>query len=63
MRARTLVLQCRDDVLAPREVGAYVRDHIPGSQLVLLDAAGHCPNLSAPAEVVSAMRPFLGTST
>lgn len=59
VRARTLVLQCNDDILAPREVGEYVHDHIPHSELVLLNASGHCPNLSAPAEVVSAMRHFL----
>lgn len=57
--ARTLVLQCRDDVIAPIEVGEYVRDHIPGSQMVLLNATGHCPNLSAPDEVIDAIRAFV----
>lgn len=63
VRARTLVLQCREDVLAPQEVGEYVRDHIPRSELVLLNATGHCPNLSAPKEVVSAMWSFLSSRT
>jgi sigma-B regulation protein RsbQ len=27
--ARTLILQCRDDIIAPQSVGEYVRDHIP----------------------------------
>ena len=57
--ARTLILQCRDDAIAPVGVGEYVRDHIPGSEMVLLDATGHCPNLSAPAEVVAAIRAFV----
>lgn len=57
--ARTLVLQCRDDVIAPLEVGEYVRDQIPGSEMVLLDATGHCPNLSAPDEVIDAIRAFV----
>lgn len=57
--ARTLILQCRDDVIAPREVGEYVRDQIPGSQMVLLDATGHCPNLSAPRDVIAAIRAFV----
>ena len=55
----TLVLQCRDDAIAPREVGAYVHATIPGSTYVELDATGHCPNLSAPRETVAAMRAFL----
>ena len=57
--ARTLVLQCSEDIIAPSEVGAYVRDHIPGSELVTLQAKGHCPNLSAPEEVIAAIRAFV----
>lgn len=38
----TLVLECRQDVIASREVGAYVRDTIPGSRLVNLEATGYC---------------------
>lgn len=56
---RCLVLQCLDDVIAPRAVGEYVHDHLPDSELVLLEATGHCPNLSAPEETVSAMKAFL----
>jgi sigma-B regulation protein RsbQ len=57
--ARTLILQCRDDIIAGENVGAYVHDHIDGSKLVLLDATGHCPNLSAPAEVTRAIMEFV----
>ncbi|WP_061937307.1 alpha/beta fold hydrolase [Aureimonas sp. AU22] len=59
VRAPTLILQCREDMIAPPIVGEYVRDSIPGSTYVLLDATGHCPNLSAPDQVTSAMRSFL----
>ena len=55
----TLVLQCADDAIAPREVGAYVHRTIPDSELVVLDATGHCPNLSAPRETVEAIRAFV----
>lgn len=55
----TLILQCSDDVIAPVAVGEYVHQHIPDSKLVLLKATGHCPNLSAPDEVISAMRGFV----
>ena len=57
--AHTLILQCRDDVIAPTAVGEYVQHAIPGSTLVILNATGHVPNLSAPDEVVAAIRAFL----
>jgi sigma-B regulation protein RsbQ len=57
--ARTLVLQCREDIIAPTAVGEYVRDHIPNSRFMLLNATGHCPNLSAPEEVTAAIRAFV----
>jgi sigma-B regulation protein RsbQ len=55
----TLILQCSEDVIAPQVVGEYVRDHIAGSELVVLRATGHCPNLSAPEETVAAIKAFL----
>ena len=55
----TLVLQCSDDVIAPQAVGEYVHRAISGSRLVVLEATGHCPNLSAPDETVAAITAFL----
>jgi sigma-B regulation protein RsbQ len=55
----TLVLQCSDDVIAPDAVGAFVHDSIPGSELVVLAATGHCPHLSAPDELAAAMHRYL----
>jgi sigma-B regulation protein RsbQ len=57
--ARTLILQCSEDIIAGQQVGAYVHSHIPGSELVVLKATGHCPNLSAPDEVTAAIRSFV----
>ncbi|TCQ01915.1 sigma-B regulation protein RsbQ [Rhizobium sp. PP-F2F-G36] len=57
--ARTLVLQCRDDILAGEHIGAYVAANVPDAELVVLDATGHCPNLSAPNAVVSAIQAFI----
>ncbi|WP_313958376.1 alpha/beta fold hydrolase [Chelativorans salis] len=56
--ARALVLQCSEDVIAPQAVGAYVHQRLPDSAFVLLQATGHCPNLSAPEETISAMKTF-----
>ena len=57
----TLVLQCSEDVIAPVSVGEYVRDSVPGARMALLDATGHCPNLSAPEATVAAIADFLRT--
>ncbi len=57
--AKTLILQCSDDIIAPNQVGDYVHAHIPGSRLIVLQATGHCPNLSAPAEVISVIKSFV----
>lgn len=59
LKARALVLQCKEDVIAPVSVGEYVHRHLPNSQLIILDATGHCPNLSAPDAVIKAMRDFV----
>ena len=59
VRTPTLVLQCSDDVIAPTVVGEYVRDAMPNSELMLLDATGHCPNLSAPDETTAAIAAFV----
>ncbi|MGW7103336.1 alpha/beta fold hydrolase [Streptomyces sp. NPDC054838] len=57
----TLVLECSQDVIAPREVGAYVHAAIPGSRLVTLDATGHCPQLSAPEATSAEILAFVRT--
>jgi len=59
IKARTLILQCREDIIAPAAVGEYVHAQIPDSRFMLLDATGHCPNLSAPNEVAAAIRAFV----
>lgn len=59
VRARTLILQCTNDIIAPVEVGEYVHKSIPNSEFKMLQASGHCPNLSAPDEVAAAIREFV----
>jgi sigma-B regulation protein RsbQ len=62
VRTPALVVQCRSDAIAPLEVGRYVHEHLAGSELVVLDATGHCPNLSAPDELVAAMQHYLAAA-
>jgi sigma-B regulation protein RsbQ len=55
----SLVLQCTNDAIAPVRVGEYVAATLPNATLVMLDATGHCPNLSAPQQTITAMSPFV----
>ena len=55
----TLVLQCSEDIIASQEVGEFVNRNLPNSRMIVLKATGHCPNLSAPEEVIAAMRTFV----
>ncbi len=59
LRTPALILQCSSDVIAPLEVGEYLHRALPDSELVVMRATGHCPNLSAPEETIAAMRAFL----
>ncbi|MBB6119427.1 alpha/beta fold hydrolase [Nocardiopsis algeriensis] len=59
VKVPTLVLECTQDIIAPREVGAFVHSAIPSSRLVTLDAVGHCPHLSAPEATAEAILEFL----
>ncbi|GAA2299076.1 alpha/beta hydrolase [Streptomyces kunmingensis] len=59
VRVPTLILECTQDAIAPREVGAFVHEAVPDSTLVTLDATGHCPHLSAPEATNAAITAFL----
>jgi sigma-B regulation protein RsbQ len=59
LKTRSLILQCSHDVIAPESVGSYVHRQLPDSELVVMKATGHCPNLSAPEETIAAMKAFL----
>jgi sigma-B regulation protein RsbQ len=53
-----LVIECAQDAIAPREVGAFMQERIPDSRLVTLDATGHCPQVSAPEATAAAIAAF-----
>ncbi|MFO0573396.1 MAG: alpha/beta hydrolase [Polyangia bacterium] len=61
LKRPSLILQCSQDAIAPDPVGEYMHKNLAGSQLVRLQATGHCPNLSAPEETAAAIRRFLNT--
>ena len=59
LQAPTLVVQCSDDIIAPRTVGEYMQRVLPNGTLAVIDNVGHCPHLSAPGPCASAIEDFL----
>jgi len=55
----TLIVQTRVDPVVPVEAAEFLHRSIGGSSLRVIDAEGHLPHVSAPAEVIEAMREFL----
>jgi sigma-B regulation protein RsbQ len=55
----TLILQCSDDLIAPLEVGNYLREKLAGSRLEQVRNVGHCPHMSAPQECIRLTQAFL----
>jgi sigma-B regulation protein RsbQ len=59
VRLPTLILQVQDDAIAPVAVGEYMHRMIPGSELVVLPATGHCPHMSHPEMTLAAIQRFV----
>ncbi|MDB5732232.1 MAG: alpha/beta hydrolase [Variovorax sp.] len=59
LRTPTLILQCSDDLIAPRSVGDYLHQALPHSTLRVIENVGHCPHLSTPGTCRDAMNEFL----
>lgn len=59
VRCSTLVIVGTADVLTPPKYSIYLRDHIPGAELVLVDAAGHMVMLEKPEVVAKVVSKFI----
>jgi sigma-B regulation protein RsbQ len=55
----SLIMQCSEDAIAPLDVGEYLDRHLPQSTLRVLQATGHCPQMSHPAETVRVIKEYL----
>jgi proline iminopeptidase len=55
-----LVMAGRQDFLFPPEHQAILADRLPKAELVLVERAGHNPHMERPAEVIQAIRDFIG---
>ncbi len=56
----SLILQNAHDAVAPMVVGAYLHQQLAGSTLRVIEATGHCPHVSHPAETIATIRDYLG---
>ncbi|HEX5913149.1 MAG TPA: alpha/beta hydrolase, partial [Rubrobacter sp.] len=57
----TLVMAGRDDFVFPPEHQAELAAGIPNARLQIIERAGHAPHSEQPAEVMEALRDFLGS--
>lgn len=58
----TLILQTRNDAVAPESVGEYVHSHIPNSEFKLMQAEGHSPHISDSEETIRKITEYLSGS-
>jgi len=54
-----LVMQAREDIIVPVEVGRYLAAHLPRGEFTMVDAEGHYPHLSAPEATAAAIAAFV----
>lgn len=59
LKVPALLLQCSDDLIAPKEVGEYLHKNLPKSTLRFMKAKGHCPQLSEPQETIALIKEYL----
>ncbi|WP_424768389.1 alpha/beta fold hydrolase [Paenibacillus sp. sgz302251] len=58
----SLILQCSEDSIAPKEVGDYLHSRLKNSTLQLMRAKGHYPHLSHPEETAQLIKNYLQKS-
>jgi sigma-B regulation protein RsbQ len=58
----SLILQCSNDALAPLSVGDYLSTHLAQSELVVLSATGHVPQVSAPRETAGEILRYIASA-
>ncbi|WP_028978522.1 alpha/beta fold hydrolase [Sporocytophaga myxococcoides] len=56
---KSLIIQSIKDIAVPAEVAMYLNKNIKDSVLYMINADGHFPHISAPDEVVKALKTFI----
>lgn len=55
----TLLLQTKVDIAVPQEVAEYLNKNIKNSTLKIVEAEGHFPHISAPDEIIKAIKEYI----
>lgn len=56
----SLIMQCSEDSIVPLGVGHYLKLHLKGSELKIMEAKGHYPHISHPEETIQVISDYLG---
>lgn len=59
VKTPSLILQCSSDIIAPLEVGHFVKLQLPNGVLQVMQATGHCPHMSEPQETINLIKDYL----
>lgn len=59
LQKETLLIQSHEDIAVPGPVAEYLNKNIVNSSLKYVNAKGHFPHISAPQEIVSAIKAFI----
>lgn len=59
LKHRTLLVQAKEDIAVPNNVGYYMEKQIANSVLTFVDTEGHLPHISDPDIIIKAIKPFL----
>lgn len=54
-----LLIQSQNDIAVPATVANYLMENIKGSTLKYVNATGHFPHISAPQEIIKAIKKFI----
>jgi sigma-B regulation protein RsbQ len=55
----SLTIQCEEDFLTSKEVAQYIQQNTVNNVIVMLPTKGHCPHLSDPKGVITAIQSFI----
>lgn len=59
VKISSLTLQCKEHIIAPEQVGQFMKKNTPQNTLCIMQTIGHCPHISEPGETISAIKNFL----
>lgn len=58
-KPEVLLLQTKKDIAVPMSAAEYLHENIPNSRLKVVNAEGHFPQISAPKEIIAAIKSFI----